>query len=217
MKGGEVEIKDNGNLSLSTLDIQLERRIKSVLRQSDSRQTACLGKLHPLNYSEYKVIFPRKFRELRALGIFAWYCSDEFLKYEIILHLSVETKFPTNFENKNLENQLLLKLFSSSKETMLRTLLEYCDFSTRELFGSVLYDDLLRALGNLKILRKSSYVRRVVRRKGYRDKGCWRSSDRWLERFDSSFNEKQEQLEKRKLVSYLLFLLISHKLQEDEE
>ena len=192
----------------------MNRRIKYVLRTSDSYQTACLGKLHPLNYSEYKVVLPRKFREMRALAIFAWYCTDEFLKYEILLQLSVERKVPTSFENKNFENQLSLSLLSQSKEIMLSTLLLMSDFSTRELFGSILYDDLLSGLRNLKIQKKNSFVRRKIRRKGYRDKGSWRKPDRWIERFDYSFSELQEIQEKRKLVFELSLHLLIFKLKE---
>lgn len=162
------------------------------------------------------MILPRRFRELRALAIFAWYCSDEFLKYEILLQLSAESKTPSFFGNKNFENQLLLRLLSQSKEVMLSSLLLIADFSTRELFGTILYDDLLRALGSIKFSKKSTYVRRIIRRKGYRDKGSWRSPDRWIERFDLSFNELQFSREQRKLVFELSFQLLLSKLRQDE-
>lgn len=90
--------------------------------------------------------------------------------------------------------------------------------STRVLFGTVLNEDLVGGLRSLEILEdQQGPVVRPIRRKGYKDKGTWKSPDRWTEHFDFSFNQEQFELEKKRSSFNLLLTYTRHMLSQKEE
>lgn len=182
-----------------------------VLQRFDSRQNACLDRLHPSSDFDFDVILPRKFREIRALEIACWFIPDDLLKWKIISELD-EIKVYTDFSNKGLLNSVQIELFRDSENTMIKCLEQEVFFTKRQLFGTILQEDLRNALNSLRIKRKNFKVRRKVRRKGYQDKGTWRSSDRWLERFDYSFVLEQQEYEKKLLLIKLFTQLYKLRL-----
>lgn len=194
-------------LSPEQFNIQLERKVLQILSGSKFRQNASPGYPQtPLTlYS--KIVWPRRFKEIRALLIASWYLP-EWLKWEVILHFSVDFSYSYDFASNGFQHQLEIRLLSTSKDVMIKYLLEASSLSARDLFGNVLGKDLEFALRSLNITESPSKVRRKVRRRGYQDKGTWKTPDRWTERYDFTLNELQLQREKKKL--YLEFLYFTY-------
>jgi hypothetical protein len=150
------------------------------------------------------------------LAIACWYLPD-WIKYEIILHLSTDFIYSLDEKAKGFQLSLELSILSSSEELML-SWIEEGYLNTRILFGTVLQEDLLNALRSLVIIEeRQGPVTRVIRRKGYKDKGTWRLPDRWIERFDYTFNNEQQLLEKKRFSFNLLLTYTRHKLSQKEE
>lgn len=95
-------------------------------------------------------------------------------------------------------------------------MLAYLDqeINKRELFGTILQEDLKKALQSLEvILEQTGPVVRTIRRKGYKDKGTWRLPHRWTPTYDFSFREEQLEREKKKFAFTLLLNYLRHKLE----
>lgn len=179
-------------LSLIDLDIQLNREIERTFQKVlQSRQNPDLDKSHPGSLLNYELKYPSKFRLIRALAIASWFLSNEELRWRLILDLGVDTKFFWTEEDKFLQIYLIL----SSKENCIKFLRN--NINPRELFGTILRDDLQSALLSIRIKKKNLHVKKKVRRKGYQDHGSRRPGDRWLESFDFSFNEIQNLKEEK--------------------
>lgn len=96
-------------------------------------------------------------------------------------------------------------------------MISYCslNISTREIFGTILQEDLLRAFRELQLVpEKTGPVIKPVRRKGYKDKGTWRPPHRWIPKSDYSLNEQQLEIEKRRQSITLLLNYLRHNYQE---
>jgi hypothetical protein len=78
------------------------------------------------------------------------------------------------------------------------------NLSERDFFGNF----LKRVKEILKTLRttlwKPARARRIIRHRGYRDKGSLRPSHRWMETRDFSFTEKQNQIEEDRLYQEMV-------------
>lgn len=199
--------------SLSPLTYIVDGEIESIVsKRWRSYQNARLGKLHP-SPGSFRVILPKKFRELRALLIASWYLPD-WLKFEILLSFQERGIFSLDVSTKGLSRSLELGLLQDSKESML-LFLEKGWITKRVLFGTILQEDLSNAFSSLRIqLQKDKIPKRKVRRKGYQDKGTWRPPDRWIERFDSTFNEYWTKREKVKLFYELFLSILRYKLRQ---
>lgn len=197
--------------SIQLLDREISRKVR---HQWESHQKPRPGNLHPLNEdSEVRIILPRKFRELRALAISCWYFPEE-LKYEILLELGKETSSNSK-RNFRLSQEIEIAVLSNSLEHCLSYLCSGI-ISTRVLFGTILQEDLLNALKNLRIIRvRKNEPRRIVRRKGYRDKGFRRPPHRWLPSEDFSLIEHQNRKEKLQTLETLLTHIFLRKLEEE--
>lgn len=199
-------------LSPGQFNIQLERAVRSVLDRSEVRQMARLGNPQtPMNLHS-KLIWPRGYREIRALLIASWYLP-EWLKWEVVLHYNVDFIYSLDFENGGLEHSLEILLLTSSKEVMVKYLLECSPLSARDLFGNVLGSDLVRALRSISISQSPKKVKRKVRRRGYQDKGTWKPPDRWTDRYDLTLDRNQLYREKKKLILELLYTTYLSKLR----
>lgn len=199
-------------LSPEQFNIQLERKVLQILSGSKFRQNASPGYPQtPINlYS--KIIWPRKWREIRALLIASYYLP-EWLKWEVILHFSVEFSYSLDVESKGLEHSLEIKLLTTSKEVMINFLLKTSSLSARDLFGNVLGRDLEDALRSIHLFESPKKVRRKIRRRGYQDKGTWKTPDRWIETHDYTLRELQLQREKQKLYLELFYFFYLSKLR----
>lgn len=173
---------------------------------------ASLDKLHPSKISNgIKVRLPRKFREQRALSILIWFLPDDFLKWELLLAL----KDRHNLEKIefNWVQEIELRCLLDSKEHCLSYLEK--TINPREIFGTILKEDLENALRILKFSQESEKTpKRIIRRKGYRDKGSVRPSHRWLPNSDFSLDSQQNNLDFQKKILKLLTLLYLRKLED---
>lgn len=179
---------------------------RTVLRQLESYQKASPRKLHPPgnSFNEPSIVLPKSRRLLRSLGIACWFLP-EWLKWEIILQLS-EKPYSLDFSSKGLEISLELRCLVESQEIMISYVSYF--INPRELFGTILQEDLLEALKNIRVKEKQSGpVKKPIRRKGYKDKGSWRLPHRRLEKFDFTFIEEQNSKELKSRI-YLLFTKI---------
>lgn len=180
---------------------------KTVKQRWETSQNASLCKLHPLEENE-RLVLPKRFRLRRALAIACWFLPDV-LKWEIILQLQ-ENIYSLDFSNKGLTLSSELLILISSKEKCL----SYCEkiLSSRELFGTILQEDLKNALSELRIIRKSTKVTYPIRRKGYKDKGTWKPPHRRIDNFDFSLTEKQNMKELKESLVRLIANLYLVKL-----
>lgn len=203
------------NLSTKELDIQLRRQVLSLLSREEVKlpRDPVLANPTLLPNSETICILPKRFRELRALAICHWYLPD-FLKFEINLEIRSRSPYSLDFEFGGFEQSLELLILTESQEVMVSYLRYQERFSARELFGTILHDDLLRALAHLDLyVRNVGKSRRKVRRKGYQDHGSRRPDDRWEEKSDWSFTEYQNLKEERYDSIVLHFSLLKEILE----
>jgi hypothetical protein len=163
--------------------------------------------------SEIISILPRRFRELRALAIISWYLPED-LRFEILLKLRQLFPYSLDFENNGFQQSLELQILSETKEIMLKYLVFQENFSSRELFGTILREDSLSALRNLRIDWKNpSYPKKKIRRKGYQDQGSRRPDYLWTEKFDYSFTELQNSKEDRYEFLVSQFSILKKRLE----
>jgi hypothetical protein len=200
-------------MSLSKDHMKLASEVrKTVLRRWESYQNASPCKLHPPRGVVYEIVLPRDRRSQRALGIACWFLPD-WLKWEIILQLG-SRPYSLDYSSKGLEISLEIRLLVETKNIMVSYLSYF--INPRELFGTILQEDLLRALKLIRVKRtQEGPVIRPIRRKGYKDKGTWRLPHCWKERFDLSFIEAQN-LKETKLSLFRVFtILLLRKLGEE--
>lgn len=193
----------------STVSANPSILIGEVKRRCEKQWVSCQkirpDKLHPPS-TNWHLVLPRRFRERRALAIFAWY-APEWLSFELLLSLAGLPE-DLDFEHGGLSRSIELRLLCESREIM-EAYLENL-ISSRHLFGTILQEDLRNALINLQIVEETRRSpRRSNRRKGYRDKGYRRPPHRWQPSHDISLTELQVLREiKRDLVSIFSQLFI---------
>lgn len=105
-----------------------------------------------------------------------------------------------------MQNSIVLHSFRESKKITLLLLEKEIFFSKRVLFGTILTEDLEKALSHLRIKKESTKKpRTLVRRKGYNDKGCWSRPDRRRTiGSDLLLIKEQEIIERKRLLITLL-------------
>jgi hypothetical protein len=150
---------------------------------------------------------------MRTLSIVQWYLPED-LHWRILLDLQ-----EMEFSQFNFKQKVELNILLSSKENCLFYLYETQRYSSGELFGNILGNDL-RELNQMKILRKRKKIpRKVIRRRGYKDHGTRRPSDQWLPRNDFTLTEEQNLKEKesdhyKSLIKRLLSFIEKKRLEE---
>ena len=154
--------------------------------------------------------FPRKFLYLWVLAIASHY-TEEPWSWEVRLLLSGKAKFP-QWNQRGLERSLELRLLVSSKEVALRYLEE--NYNLSEVFGKM--NQLLpKALEEIKYSSKNNGpVLHKVRRKGYQDKGTWRSPDRWTPTEDYTLTQEHLDFERKLLLFDFLYYTYLNKLKD---
>lgn len=172
---------------------------------SKDRRTSVIDS--PTFLQDYDLVIPRKFNELRSLCVIVHYINEDSLKWKLRLDLE---KAITRFDSKKvLELELLLK----SKESMLVFLFETNRYTSHEIFGNII-GMCAKNLQLVKFKRISTKVRRSQRKRGYDDKGSLRPTEKWLERFDWSFTEAQNEKEKKLKLHLKALQFLEQKLQE---
>jgi len=186
------------NLHPQQFYIQFEKKLKRVLTQSERfLRTAVSDSPTTLDSTVISISYPRTFREIRALAVAQWFFPEN-LHWRILLDLQEK-----NFNQFNLHQRLELSLYLDSKEIALKYLYETKRYSSYEIFGNFLGNDLNQALKSLRITEKRS--RKPVRNtrvRGYRDKGGRKPAHKWLPSNDFLLTEHQNEVERR---NYLLF------------
>lgn len=200
----------NQSTKLLSFKSELERRARSQLSESSLRTAVSdTPTAQFLNQEQVLVNYPRDFASLRSLAVVHWYLP-EFLFWRI--HLDLLGLSLSQFTNKQfLELQILL----SSKENMVFYLFETKRYSSFEIFGNILGNQLQVSLKKLGIKERiPGPVARKERHRGYRDKGSLRPSHRWLESNDWTLTEKQNDLEERKQIRQLMALRLTKIVEE---
>lgn len=205
------------NLSLETFSIQLEKTVNRVC-QLGHRFPTCTVLDSPtrlLTSEEISISYPKNFRLVRTLSIIQWYLPED-LHWRILLDLQEETFSQFNFKQK-----VELNILLSSKKNCEYFLYETRRYSSSEIFGNILGNDLRELNKTLKITRKKKRKPlKTIRRRGYKDHGTRRPSDRWLPTDDFSLTIEQNSLENfqdhyNSLIKRLLSL-IENKRQKIE-
>lgn len=180
------------NLSLELFSIQLEKTVNRVC-QLGHRFPTCTVLDSPtrlLTSEEFSISYPRNFRLMRTLSIVQWYLPEE-LHWRILLDLQEE-----NFSQFNFKQKVELNILLSSKENCEFFLFETKRYSSNEIFGNILGNDLRELNQVLKISRKRKRKPlKPIRRRGYKDHGTRRPSDRWLPTDDFTLTVEQNFLE----------------------
>jgi hypothetical protein len=179
--------------------------VKTFSKSYHSRQNYLPCYSDPGALELYRVKYPTKYRHIRALSIACWFFPSEVLGWKILFDLQEKFKyFSLDLESGGIDLTIELRLILDSKESMLNYL---ACLNTNQLFGNILRQDLLEALNELKLIRRSTKVQRKVRRRGYNDKGSRRDDSKWLENHDYSFTESQNYKELLQQRIELLLIL----------
>jgi hypothetical protein len=188
------------NLPYKQFNIQLEKYILSNLRRKEDRRITFSQDLslefRPYsNHREFQIIFPRNFRLLRALAIVQWYFPENL---HFLTYLSLEEQ---TFNWLTQKQKIEIKIYLSSKENCVKYLYLTDRYSSNEIFGNILKNDLLDLQRQFKI-KKKIYPKPTekVYRRGPKDKGS--------RRVDSSLRILQEEIEKDFILQYEENLLI---------
>jgi len=169
--------------SFSTALIQLGKNLPSIEQSLGGRDPVLISPSFEL---DLRLPGNLKDKELISLAIFSWFIEDFSIKSYLQVVLSER-------RCSNFENNIIFKLILSSKESATIQLEEL--YSERDFFGNTLPRlKELRKFLKFK-LRFPGKSKRLVQRRGYKDKGSHRPFDCWLEKSDFSFTEIQNRRE----------------------
>lgn len=181
-----IQMRDK-NLNYIKFVQSVERVVLKMHNRSKDRRTAVVD--NPTLVEEFNIKLPRKFYEIRGLCIHVHYITNEALAWRLRLDLEEKIRY------FDLKKQKELTLLLHSKEVCLKFLYETDRYTSHEIFGNILKQGH-DAFCSLKFQRKVYKVNRPQRRRGYNDKGSLRPTEKWLESFDYSFTEEQNNKEK---------------------
>jgi len=156
--------------------------------------------------AEVKVRYPTSYRATRTLCILHWW-FPEVVFWQV--HLDLLEK---SYEHFNQKQQLEIKILLESREICSTYLYESKRFTSNELFGNYLGNDVLE-LSSLKwkwVLPHKAKTK--VRRRGPQDKGSRRPLTKWAPTSDWSLTEQQNVKERRRYhtiqTSHRLFRIL---------
>lgn len=179
--------------SLSSVEIQVSRRIQETL-DGINHVFVDPTLLEEQSSSYDGIKFSKKFWDIVTLILISWF-SDYFQGFEGYVRYEISEYLERNLIFPELDACLV------SKEIVLFVLFYYSKcHNTNELFGNALAPDRVQRVlseTQLKFL-KPRRPRRLVRRRGYKDKGSARPSHQWIPKEDWSFTEAQNELEERR-------------------
>jgi hypothetical protein len=172
---------------LIQVDHSFEDQLQYLVSEHNSRiERTLLSPATPNEERKFNIRRFRKKREIFSLAIYSWYLSEGgILLREDLRDVKMST----------LRDQEILSILLRSKSDMLNYLGTY---SGRNIFGNWL-PTVKQTAEKLNFCRFQPHrVRRIVRRRGYRDHGSCRSQSRWLPTFDLSWTEEMIVLETEK-------------------
>ena len=201
-------MRDRNHLDLLQFNIQLTKTVlRSKLYQDIEKQEEYFSHKSSLwrsdtktPNSEFRVIIPKDFRLLRALSISIWKFPE---KIQVLYRLKLEEqKFSWLNEKQKIELSILL----SSEENSVKYLYLTNRYTSSEIFGNLLGNDLNDLKGRIKIIfvRQQRATKKVFRR-GPKDKGTRRSDssvsviEREIQR-DVWVKEEYKIIEKRQIL-----------------
>jgi hypothetical protein len=112
------------------------------------------------------------------------------------VHLDLGEK---SFEHFNQKQQLEIKILLESREICSTYLYESKRFTSNQLFGNYLGNDVQELENTLKWTWVSQHkARKKVRRRGYQDKGSRRPLTKWRPTSDWSLTEEQNVKERKR-------------------
>lgn len=179
--------------------IQLDRLMKSQDVRTLSAEL--LSRITPNGNSKFLnefVIRRRDKNVLVLLAIFSWYAPEEI---GILLRLNLE-RFSTSSEF------WFLAIMLESKGSMLNFLTETRLWSTRDFFGNILNERRLKSLKYYlsPLCESKKRPKRVIRHRGYRDKGSLRISSDKHDLFTGS--REQQKIEEQREVLHDSYLFL---------
>jgi hypothetical protein len=171
-------MRDRSHESYSKFHIELEKRILGSLQKLGTRRN-CFSQTLSLEFRPCElhqgigIHLPVNFRLLRVLSIIHWWFPEEL---RVLVHLELERE---KFTWLNDEQRIEISLYLDSKESTVKYLFLTERYTSSEIFGNLLGNDL-RALGRRKIIRweKYPYPRKKVYRRGPKDHGARRQLSR---------------------------------------
>lgn len=174
--------------SLIDVDLVLSERLNSEsLAEADDRiQRTLLRSITPNAELRFRRKSCRKERECLLLGVLSWYLSREsqILIQSELLQLKLTRK-----------NLLRLRVILASKKSMLSWI---ATFSMRIVCGSIVKDINELLSKTFFFVKFPRTARRLVRRRGYRDKGSCRPESSWLPDSDFYLTELMNEIEAEK-------------------
>lgn len=201
-------MRDRNHLDLLQFNIQLTKTVlRSKLYQDLEKQEEYFSHKSSLwrsdtktPNSEFRVVLPKDFRLLRALSISLWYFPQNI---QTLYRLQLENQ---TFSWLNEKQKLELSILLSSKENSQKYLYLTQRYTSFEIFGNFLGNDLNDLKRKIKVIfvfqRKA---KKKVFRRGPKDKGTRRSDssvsiiEKEIQR-DVWINEKNIIIEKKTLL-----------------
>lgn len=194
-----IQMRDK-NLNFIQFNESVEKFVGKKLHFPKDRRTAVID--NPTLLEQYSIVLSNKYKDIEAVCIVVHFIPEIALRYRLLLDLEIKlSKF-------DLKKQLKLKLLLDSRQTCLSFLYETKEVTSYEIFGNILNLGC-KLLNNLKLIKRSTKVVKAQRKRGYDDKGSQRPKEKWLETFDVSFTNLQNEKEKkidlhRKTLDYLI-------------
>lgn len=173
--------------------VSLETQISSVIQRSlDRRTSVFVSPTLDISNSRYDgVQFSKKYRDLLTLIILTWYSDyfgdfSEYVRYEIEVYLNQVLLFPelnASLTSKNSLDYVILLFLKHH--------------SSNDFFGNVLSPQQINRVLDLVHLRmvRQRRPKKLVYRRGYKDKGSLRPETTWLPKKDWSFDKEQNRIE----------------------
>lgn len=214
-------MRDRNHLDLLQFHIQLTKTIlrsnffEKIKKQEEyfSHKSSLWRSDTETPNSEFRIVLPKDFRLLRALSISLWFFPEN-LQTLYRLELEKET-----FSWLNEKQKLELSILLSSKENSEKYLYLTERYTSFEIFGNFLGNDLNDLKERIKILFvRQRKARKKVFRRGPKDKGTRRSDssvsiiNQEIQR-DVWINEKNRKVEKK---NFLLQQTLHRILQQME-
>lgn len=191
------------NLTYSQFNIQLEKNLRNLENKFNKFFRRAVVDSPTFLSDENKISYPKDFRLLRALTIVHWFLPEE-SRWRIFLDLTEMTLSHLN-RKQRIEIQLLL----SSKENCVRYLYATERYSSFEIFGNILGNDLRDLDNRMKIHSVKYILVQAQRKRGYDDHGSRKPNCKWLPTSDYSFDEYQNEKERKQNLELKLIARLS--------
>jgi len=137
---------------------------------------------------------PRTYNEYLIALIVSWYIPDEGARIYVQYDLAeMRSKFGID------KVSVALTLLSSKQQMRLFLAESNLYKNERHFFGQLLSSEEKLLALRYKWLEPRK-ARRLIRRKGYKDKGSLRPASTWLPKSDYTFDEKQREIELNRII-----------------